>query len=139
MITSTMQCNFTLILLGDCIYGTSLLALQMVGARYGYTLINVVKCLDAIFVRSAMIESCKVPSFQRWKSYTGIQVHGAISNRSRLYTDLIEYETWHRTHDLNAATAAAVAQLDAAKRKGNDFCLERRIPHQEIFDHIGGH
>ena len=123
----------------DCIYGASLLALRNVGARYGYTLVNVIKCLDTIFVRSSIVGSCKVSPFQRWKSYTGIQYLKPFTDKSRLYTDLIEYETWNRTHDVKASTAAAVAQLNVAALKGDKFCSESSYDGNLMVEHTGGH
>ncbi|CAM9276495.1 unnamed protein product, partial [Ectocarpus fasciculatus] len=48
----------------DKIWGSALLPLKMVGDEFGYTLVDVVSYLDAIFVRTDLLNGSRVPDFE---------------------------------------------------------------------------
>ena len=48
-------------------YGASLKALKMVGDEFGYTLVYVLKGLDAFFIRNDLLKNYNIPSFDYFK------------------------------------------------------------------------
>jgi len=52
------------------LFGSSLGALILMGEKYGYTLVDVIKKQDAIFVRRDIIGKEKTPELLKWKSMT---------------------------------------------------------------------
>jgi hypothetical protein len=47
----------------------------MVGEEFGYSLVDVVPYLDAIFVRSDLLNGSLVPPFETWRRYTRRRHH----------------------------------------------------------------
>jgi hypothetical protein len=84
---------------GDRGYGASLKALQMVAAEGGYSLLWVVRPLDAIFIRNDLIEDGSGDltfPLDRWKHATSFNHHRCLKDASR--SDLfLDYETYVRS------------------------------------------
>jgi hypothetical protein len=91
-------------------YGASLKALNMVAQRHGYSLLWVVKYLDAFFVRNDLIDdgsSQLVSPFSTWRNMTSSGCHKPVSDSSRL-ADFIDYEVYCATDgDLDQSRHAA--------------------------------
>ncbi len=81
----------------DRAYGASLLALQMAAKAAGYTLVGVVDCLDAFFIRNDLIENAEVPAWESFRSYTKRVVHLA-AERPRMNV-LMDYNTYMATNN----------------------------------------
>lgn len=84
---------------GDRGYGASLRALTMVAAKHGYSLLWVVPCLDAFFIRNDLIDDGSNQicfPFSKWKQCTRIVSHKALENRRRVKI-FIDYEVYLST------------------------------------------
>jgi len=95
---------------GDRGYGASLKALQMVAAEGGYSLLWVVRPLDAVFIRNDLIEDGSgelVFPLSRWKHATSFNHHPCLRDASR--SDLfLDYETYVQSGgDLAASRRSA--------------------------------
>ena len=81
---------------GDRGYGASLKALQMVAAEGGYSLLWVVRPLDAVFIRNDLIEDGSGElafPLSRWKHATSFNHHRILKDAAR--SDLfLDYETY---------------------------------------------
>jgi hypothetical protein len=91
---------------GDRGYGASLKALQMVAAEGGYSLLWVVRPLDAVFIRDDLIEDGSGDltfPLSRWKHATSFNHHLRLKDASR--NDLfLDYETYVQSHGDMAAS-----------------------------------
>ena len=109
VISVEYNCNFplesTLVNVGgdyrwmtDRIAGSALLPLKMVGDEFGYSIVDVIPYLDAIFVRNDLLNGSKVPPFETWRQMTNISHHIA-KRRSEIeiLQYLVDYEVWRKT------------------------------------------
>jgi hypothetical protein len=79
----------------DRIQGSSLLPLRMVGEEFGYSLVDVVPYLDAIFVRSDILNGSLVPPFETWRRYTRRVHHGGGGiNESDVRSYVADYSVY---------------------------------------------
>ena len=81
---------------GDRAFGASLKALKMVAAKHGYSLLWVVKGLDAFFIRNDLIDDGTkniVFPLDKWKCCTGFPVHRPLKqkDRSKIFIDYKVY------------------------------------------------
>ena len=94
----------------DRAYGASLKALNMVAQRHGYSLLWVVKYLDAFFIRNDLIDdgfSQLVFPFSNWRDMANCGCHRPVADLSRL-SDLIDYEVYCSTEgDIEKSRLAA--------------------------------
>lgn len=94
----------------DSGYGASLKALTMVAAEQGYSLVWVVRKLDAFFVRDDLIEDgthVKVFPYEKWANCTNIRSHRALRDfkKANIYLD---YEVYVSSGgDIEASKKAA--------------------------------
>lgn len=94
----------------DCGYGASLKALTMVAAEQGYSLVWVVRKLDAFFVRNDLIDDgtdMLVFPYSKWANCTNIRSHGSLKDPSKanIYLD---YEVFTNSNgDVEASKQAA--------------------------------
>jgi hypothetical protein len=80
----------------DRAYGASLKALTMVASEHGYSLLWVVPCLDAFFIRNDLIDDASgqiVFPFQKWAYCTNLQLHRRLKNKERLGI-FLDYEKY---------------------------------------------
>ena len=81
---------------GDRSYGASLKALKLVGEKNGYSLLWVVKYLDAFFIRNDLIEdgsdSICFP-YEKWINHCNILGHKR-SIENKLLNEFIDYEVY---------------------------------------------
>jgi hypothetical protein len=119
------NCNYplesTLCLVGggyrwasDRIYGTALLPLKLVADEFGYSLVNVVSHLDAIFVRSDLLRGSAVPPFESWRPFTSRPHHAERRGRADIARYLVDYSAWASNgHDMAGAQGEIVfEQID---------------------------
>lgn len=94
---------------GDSSYGSSLSALIQVAHETGYRLLWVVRGLDAIFIRTDLVQDgteSDVPSTSTWIDYAGFPAHRRTAPDQ--LPDFLDYGTWVATGgDLGSAVAAA--------------------------------
>lgn len=89
------------------LYGASLMALNMVGCEFGYSLVYVVKGLDAFFIRNDLIKDCDVPNINYFKKKTYINFH-CIQKDKKFINIFLDYEEYIRTDgDIDKSKAAA--------------------------------
>ena len=92
-------------------YGASLKALTLVAQAHGYSLVWVVPCLDAIFIRNDLIddgtdELCF--PFDTWKTCTSLFCHRSLKDRTRVGI-FMDYEVYLATNgDVEASRSAAL-------------------------------
>lgn len=81
----------------DRLFGTSLLPLKMVGDEFGYALVDVVPHLDAIFVRTDLLNGSSIPEFETWRPFTR-KPHHPPSRRSaeEISKYIADYAEWRR-------------------------------------------
>ncbi|MEI6828824.1 MAG: hypothetical protein WCK64_03090 [Synechococcaceae cyanobacterium ELA445] len=95
---------------GDRGYGASLKALTIVAKKYGYSLLWVVPCLDAFFVRNDLIEDGSGQicfPFSKWRHSTGVVSHVPLKNPDRAEI-FLDYEVYESTNgDISKAKARA--------------------------------
>ena len=95
---------------GDRIYGAGLAALRLVGSENGYTLVDVVEMLDAVFVRSDLIGGGVHPQKEeRWGELSSCVIHRPVEDMQRLYEELLDYETYRKALAMGASEDEAMA------------------------------
>ncbi|CAM9189693.1 unnamed protein product, partial [Ectocarpus fasciculatus] len=94
---------------GDRIGGTALLPLKMVGDEFGYSLVDIVPYLDAVFVRTDLLNGSAVPDFETWRPFTSKPVHEpAIRTEDDIRKYVVDYAEWSRNgHDILKAMGDA--------------------------------
>lgn len=96
---------------GDRAYGASLKALNIVAESNGYSLLWVVPCLDAIFVRNDLIEDGTGEicfPFEKWNSCTSMVCHKPLIDRKRVGI-FMDYEVYLSTKgDVEESRRAAI-------------------------------
>lgn len=107
--------------LHDRMMGTSLGAIKMVADAYGYTLVDVVHCLDAILVRNDLLQGSPAQPLETWRENTGVTTHSEhfylhprVADRSRISDgSIVDYAVWVETNgDEKAAAASAAKQVE---------------------------
>jgi|GEM_PF-755619 hypothetical protein len=81
-------------------YGASLKALKMVAEKHGYSLLWVVPCFDAFFIRNDLIDDGTGQicfPFEKWAQCTQLAFHSPLKNKSRANI-FIDYETYLNTN-----------------------------------------
>ena len=95
---------------GDRGYGASLKALNMVAVKHGYSLLWVVPCLDAFFIRNDLIDDGTDQicfPFEKWKPCTQLVCHRPLNDRSKAKI-FIDFETYVNTDgDIEKSTLNA--------------------------------
>jgi hypothetical protein len=96
----------------DRLFGSSLGALDLVAAEFGYTLVDVVTGLDAFYVRNDLLKNTTVMSEQARQSSGPFQSHNKLSAKDNGEIDahLCDYAVWK-------ATGGDIARCKAAVRK----------------------
>lgn len=104
-------------------YGASLKALVSVANRHGYSLLWVVRGLDAFFIRNDLIEDgtgeLAFP-YDTWKYCTNITTHPAVADPERLKM-FMDYEVFVKTGSMQKSQEAA--QRDALAYLTDSFDL----------------
>lgn len=75
------------------VYGASLLAMDMVGKEFGYSLAYVAKGLDSFFIRNDLIKHCYIPCIDYFKMKTFINVHRRQKNKS-IIESFLDYKVY---------------------------------------------
>lgn len=99
----------------DCGYGASLKALTMVAAEHGYSLVWVVRKLDAFFVRDDLIEDgthMKVFPYEKWANCTNLRSHGTLKDFSKA-SIYLDYEVF----------ASSGGDVEASKKAAYKTCM----------------
>ena len=81
---------------GDRSYGSSLKALKIVGEKNGYSLLWVVKYLDAFFIRNDLIEDGSKNicfPYEKWKNHCNLICHKR-SKENKLIKEFLDYEVY---------------------------------------------
>jgi hypothetical protein len=90
---------------GTRAYGASLKALNLVATEKDYVLVYVVRCLDAFFIRKDLLAGQILPPLEAFREVTGIPCH--VYGRDSMFDEMIDYEVWSSTGDINKAKEAA--------------------------------
>ena len=64
----------------DRLYGASLRALNIVGEKHSYSLIHVIKPLDAFFIRDDLIDLNKKPSLKSFETFCNVIHHAPFAS-----------------------------------------------------------
>jgi hypothetical protein len=103
----------------DRLYGSSLGALdsELVATEFGYTLVHLVWCLDAIFVRNDLLNSTAVRGHEMRVEVipgvgrvTGAHMNIAVKkeNQGDIVKHLCDYAVWKETGNMTACMGAPV-------------------------------
>jgi len=77
---------------GECTYGASLKALELVARNFSYALIHVVRGLDAFFIRRDLVAGMKLPELAEFADQTGFHCHRRTTlERTKTFLDYEEY------------------------------------------------
>ena len=113
---------------GDRSYGASLKALKIVGEKNGYSLLWVVKYLDAFFIRNDLIDDGSDNicfPYDKWENHCTLLAHKR-SKENKLINEFIDYEVYlESNHNLNKSKKAA-----------KDICREYLISNPLSFKEI---
>ncbi len=99
------------------LYGSSLGALELVGKEFGYTLVHLVWCLDAIFVRNDLLNNTAVRGHEmRVENIPGVgpvtrqPMHLAVQPQNQADIDnfLCDYAVWKETKSMPTCQGPAV-------------------------------
>lgn len=103
---------------GDRLFGTSLAALQMVGEEFGYALVDVVTCLDAVFVRKDELRGSSYPSLMSWKDTAIRRIHTKMHTSVTAKGWVVDYAVWKQRKQMT----------DDILEGAMEELLEQRIP-----------
>ena len=90
---------------GCSTYGASLKALDLVGKKYGYSLVYVLIELDAFFIRNDLIEGLEKPSLCHFAGLAGFPMHRKVGDGSE--AEFLDYEEFVASGDIEKAKAKA--------------------------------
>jgi hypothetical protein len=77
---------------GECTYGASLKALDLVARSFSYALIHVVTGLDAFFIRRDLVRGMRLPELADFAKQAGYPCHRrATAERAKTFLDYEEY------------------------------------------------
>lgn len=96
-------------------YGASLRSLWLVGERHGYSLVHVVRQLDAFFVRDDLLAGEETPSLESFSGSAGLRLHRRASHAS--CCEFLDYEELLNTGG-NVAAARSKAEGPAKRFLG---------------------
>ncbi len=101
----------------DRLFGTSLGALHLIGQEFGYTIVHLVRCLDAVFVRNDLLTNTAVRGFEGVVAdvpgvgaMARMPIHNPVSagNQADIDKFLCDYAVWAKTKSMEACQGAAV-------------------------------
>ncbi len=101
------------------LYGASLMALNMVGCEFEYSLVYVVKGMDAFFIRNDLIKDCDIPNIDYFKKKTYINWHSKQKDKEFINV-FLDYEEYIRT-------GGDVDKSREVARKICKECISKRI------------
>lgn len=87
---------------GDRLYGTSLAALYLVAEEFGYALVDVVPCLDAVFVRKDELRGSPYPSLMFWKDISICRLHTKMHTSVTAKGWVVDYAAWKKRKQMTA-------------------------------------
>lgn len=97
----------------DRVYGASVAAYDLLGKKFGYSLVYVVKFLDVFLVRNDLLASAPPVPLEYFRNMTSAyNFHAAAPARGDL---LLCFKTWLATHDLSQARKAAMESISMLK------------------------
>ena len=108
--------NFSFVF-AACAWGASAKALRILIEPYGYTMVGRVSLLDLVWIRTDQLHKCfRIPPFEWFFTaiQNGKQVHKPVSNPTVL-SQIVDYETYVRTADVNTSNQAARSILKKRK------------------------
>lgn len=105
--------------LWDRMMGASLSALTLVANTYGYSLVDVVHCLDLVFVRDDLLQGSRVPPPEHWRRHTNVTapskfffLQKRVEDRKRFSEgSLVDVAVWLDTGGDEEEAARSAARL----------------------------
>lgn len=97
------------------LFGSSLGALKLVGDKYGYTLVDVVKKCDAFFVRTDLLGEEKRPSFEKWELFTKKREKKPCLTECNI--PFLSYQDFSRTGNLELSQKSAEVEFSSEPLK----------------------